>query len=83
MTDIRELKTYTVTIACNVRAYATVEIEAADEEAAQRRAEELVDELKNPSNYKHESPELEDVVFNPEYDTLNDYELLDDLRMEG
>jgi hypothetical protein len=69
---------WTVTIAANVRAYATVEIEADDEDAAWQRAKDIVSA---PAMWSE--PEMaDDVFFVPEYDTLDDFELLDDLRLE-
>lgn len=69
-----KVKTYTVTIAANVRAYATIEIQAADEDAALKRADEIA-----ASDNIWGEPEIknENVVFEAAYDTLCDFEALD------
>jgi tRNA/tmRNA/rRNA uracil-C5-methylase (TrmA/RlmC/RlmD family) len=61
-----------VCIAANVRAYAGVEIEAKDEEAAWARAKALAS-----ATCIFQEPEMEDVLFEPEWDTLDDFEALD------
>jgi hypothetical protein len=65
---------FTVTLAANVRAYTTIEIEAADEEAAFERAKAIAD-----SPWAHPGT---DMVFNPDYSTLSDIEVLDDLMFD-
>jgi len=65
---------YSVTIAANVRAYATVEIEAADGEAAWRRVEAIID---SPEIWSE--PEFAGAYFQPEFDTLDDFSALFDL----
>jgi hypothetical protein len=67
---------YFVTIAANVRAYATVEIEAANEDAAWQRAKDIA-----ASENIWDEPEIEDVTFEPEYDTLDEFEPLEDLEV--
>jgi len=73
----RTMKKYTVTIAANVRAYATVTIEAADEDAAWQRAKDIAAAL--PDWTQGEPTEIDGVVFEPDYATLTDFEALDDI----
>lgn len=73
------MKTYRVTLACNMRAYATVEIEASSALAAERRAFQMANALNG--NSREEFVELDGVVFKPdspaimeEYDVVSDIE---------
>jgi hypothetical protein len=75
------MKTYTVTIAANVRAYATIEIEAADEHAAWQRATDIAAALENGA--QGEPAEMDGVVFEAAYDTISDFEALEDLIEDG
>jgi hypothetical protein len=70
-----KMKTYTITVAANVRAYATIEIEAENEEAAEQRVQEIKALVRI-----WDAPEMqnENVVFEAAYDTLDDVELLED-----
>lgn len=75
---------YTATFAGNVRAYTTVEIEATDEDAAHQRFQELAAMMADDSgtDEKDYPEEIADLVFNPQYDTLNEIEYLEDCEMD-
>jgi len=64
---------YSVTIAANVRAYATIRIRATDAEAAQQRAGAI-------ALLGWSAPEMQGAVFNPMWDTLDDLEALEDVN---
>jgi hypothetical protein len=66
---------YSVTIAANLRAYATIIVKATDPEAAQARANDITNSL----NMWRE-PEMEDAVFDPAWDALDDFEALEDVN---
>lgn len=69
---------YRFTIACDVRAYGTVEVEAADRDAAWARACEIADEMNAEDG--EVPPEMEGVVMKAEYDLDQSYEVLDDIE---
>jgi hypothetical protein len=66
---------FMITVAANVRAYGCMMVEAEDEEAAWVRAKEAV------ADYNH-SPEMQDVLFDPAYDSLSDFEVLEDCGID-
>ena len=72
------MKTYQFTIAGNVRAYGTVVIEAEDEEAAEKRAQEIVAAMNSCT--APEPSEMADVVFDAAYDTLDEFDSLEDVE---
>lgn len=69
-------KTYTATVACDVRAYATVEIEADTRAEAAQRVKEIILQLKMGLD----PDEMECSTFKVEWDTAQGYESLDDLE---
>lgn len=66
---------YTATFAANVRVYAPVTVEAADDNAAHQRFQELAAKM----NIGWSDG---DAVFDPEWDTLADIEYLEDCGMD-
>jgi len=66
---------FSVTIAATVRAYAVIEIDAADEDAASQRAGAV-------ALLGWSAPEMKDVVFDPAWDSLDDFEALEDVVKE-
>lgn len=60
---------FNISFAANVRAYSpTITIEAANEADAEAKAQAMLDRWPNGE---------EDFVFNPEYETLSDFEVID------
>jgi hypothetical protein len=73
------MKTYTVTIACNVRAYACLEIKAKSKRDAQAQLDAVVTALDNDRPH----PLADSLSFNPNYESMSEFEALeDDLREE-
>lgn len=72
------MNTYTITLAANVRAYARVEIEAEDEAAAIKQGDAIAAALNKDEYAAAEAIALSfETVFDPEYDTLMDCEMID------
>ena len=72
------MKTYRFTIAADVRAYGTVQIEAEDLDAAWQRAKDIAAAMNGESH--EEPPEMADVQMKPEYEFTESYEALDDIE---
>jgi hypothetical protein len=68
---------FTVTLAADVRAYALLDIEAADEDAAMKRAKEIARALNNGVASEIRELSFELPVFETEYDTLSNCEWID------
>jgi hypothetical protein len=71
---------YTATFAANVRAYACVTVIAADEDAAHERFKQIADVMNN--NPEDWPAEVANTLFEPEYDTLGDYDYLEDCGLD-
>jgi len=64
------MKTYTVTIACNVRAYACLEIKAKSKRDARAQLDGVMKALENEKPH----PLADQLCFNAELETASDFE---------
>ena len=64
---------YSVLIAANIRAYATIVVEAEDEDAAYHRAEDIT-----WAQRIWYEPEMAGVTFEPNFDCIEDFAVADD-----
>jgi hypothetical protein len=69
---------FNATIAADVRAYACVTVDAEDEEAAHDRFKAIAAALARGEK----TPETATTVFDPDFDTLAEYEYLEDCGID-